>query len=88
MTISNELIVSLENLIVELNKSGKNETANFFVEKLRLLTCLELSVDDKIKIIEELSRCRAMAQYANFTYYEESVLDDLINIINFQLKNK
>ncbi|AOR63365.1 hypothetical protein [Pectobacterium wasabiae] len=86
MKISNELIISFENLIIELNNNGKNENASFFIDKLVKLKDMNLSLNNKIKTMEELSRCRAMAQYANFSYYEENMLSDLIKMINSQLK--
>ncbi|AOR61106.1 hypothetical protein F6Q07_10155 [Pectobacterium parmentieri] len=86
MKIPNELTISLENLIIELSNNGQSENASFFIDKLVKLKDINLSLKNKIIIMEELSRCRAIAQYANFSYYEESILGDVINMINSQLK--
>ncbi|RKO81327.1 hypothetical protein C5E04_00320 [Pectobacterium parmentieri] len=86
MKIPNELTISLENLIIELSNNGQSENASFFIDKLVKLKDINLSLKNKIIIMEELSRCRAISQYANFSYYEESILGDVINMINSQLK--
>ncbi|MGP3591500.1 hypothetical protein [Vagococcus sp. WN89Y] len=71
------LLLALESIVSELKRSGNNESASFF-----LLRYDELKRhSDKIpqKIIEELTTCRAMSQYANFTLKEEELLDIVVD---------
>lgn len=73
----NNLKKVLEQIIFELNANGKHESANFFQTRYDLIIKLE----DKIpfEIVESLSTCRAMSQYANFPLREEKLLDDIVN---------
>jgi hypothetical protein len=71
------LIKSLERIISELNGNGKRESALFFTVRYNEI----IKYGDKVpsEIIDTLSTCRAMSQYANFSLLEESLLDDVVN---------
>lgn len=73
----NNLINSLEKIISELSANGKSESALFFTIRYNEI----VKNGDKVpfEIIEMLSTCRAMAQYANFSQKEEALLDDVVD---------
>lgn len=72
----NNLLFSLEKMISELNLSGKKESACFFFHHYDEIR----KHGDKIpcETISELSSCRAMSQYANFSLTEEKLLDNVV----------
>ena len=73
----NNLKNALEQIIFELNSNGKYESANFFQTRYDQI----INFGDKIpfEVVESLSTCRAMSQYANFSLREEKLLDDVVN---------
>lgn len=73
----NNLKNALKQIIFELNANGKHDSANFFQTRYDQI----INFGDKIpfEIIESLSTCRAMSQYANFSLREEKLLDDVVN---------
>jgi len=73
----NELMRSLEKIIVELNANGKIESAIFFT--IRYNEIIKYGDDFSLEIVETLSTCRAMSQYANFSQKEEMLLDDVVD---------
>lgn len=73
MKIEN-LLNAINELIVELNNSGKKASADFFMLKYEAIK----KQNDALESIKELSMCRAMAQYANFSLAEESKLDTVV----------
>ncbi|WP_152999257.1 hypothetical protein [Pantoea dispersa] len=77
MNALNDLIRSLEKMIVELNANGKIESAIFFTNWYNET----IKCGDKVslEILEKLSTCRAMSQYANFSQKEEMLLDDVVD---------
>ena len=77
MNTLNNLIKSLQRIISELNGNGKKESALFFTVRYNEI----IMHGDKVssEIIDTLSTCRAMSQYANFSLLEESLLDNVVN---------
>ena len=73
----NNLKKALEQITFELNANGKNESVIFFQTRYDQI----INSRDKIpfEIVESLSTCRAMGQYANFSLREEKLLDDVVN---------
>lgn len=69
-----KLIDCLRNLELELRKSGKNETANFF-EKAATTVGNESDSDILREFLRQLCSSRAMTQYANFSIAEEQLFD-------------
>lgn len=78
------LLNALDEMIVILNSSGKKESADFFSLKYSNIK----NSQNPLKFIEELSKCRAMAQYANFSLVEENKLDSIIELTVDILKKK
>ncbi|WP_426727804.1 hypothetical protein [Enterobacter cloacae complex sp. 330C8] len=68
----NNLKNALEQVIFELNANGKHESANFFQTRYDQI----INFGDKIpfEVVESLSTCRAMSQYANFSLREEKAI--------------
>ncbi|MGP0013748.1 MULTISPECIES: hypothetical protein [Pseudomonas] len=70
----NALLTALDMLIAQLQKS-RNESAPFFIDKAAELR----AAGDIREALERLSTCRAMAQYGNFSYIEESQLEVVVD---------
>jgi len=83
--IYSDLINSLELLINALNKSNKKQSAVFFSAKLNEIKKGENNLKP---ILDELSKCRAMAQYAGFSFLEEKLLDNVVGNATKMIKNK
>ncbi|MGA8137599.1 MULTISPECIES: hypothetical protein [Pseudomonas] len=69
-----QLSTALGTLIAQLQKS-RNESAQFFIDKAAELR----AAGDVREALEQLSTCRAMAQYGNFSYTEESQLEGVVD---------
>ncbi|MPQ65267.1 MULTISPECIES: hypothetical protein [unclassified Pseudomonas] len=69
-----QLSTALGTLIAQLQKS-RNESAQFFIDKTAELR----AAGDVREALEQLSTCRAMAQYGNFSYTEESQLEGVVD---------
>lgn len=71
------LAVELKHIIILLKKSGNMEPVRYFETKLQ-----EINRDAKesAHAIRELSGCRAMSQYADFSITEESQLNKVVEI--------
>ena len=67
---------SIENLEVELRKSGKSETANFFC-KVRMTINVETDQNALREVLNQLCSSGAMTQYANFSYTEEVLFENV-----------
>ncbi len=70
-----DLLSSLEKLIAELNKTGKHQSAFFIIDRYNSIKGSVINYD----AVKELSTCRAMAQYDDFTYEDEELLNCVIN---------
>ncbi|MFY0403629.1 hypothetical protein V8Z79_03380 [Pantoea dispersa] len=70
-----DLLSSLEKLIAELKKTGKYQSALFFIDRYNSIKGNVINYD----AVKELSTCRAMAQYGDFTYKEEELLNGVVN---------
>lgn len=68
------LINHLKILDLELRKSGKSETANYF-EKSIFMISQETDKKELKKLLEQLCSSGAISQYANFTHNEEQLFD-------------
>ena len=77
MSIVMNLLYSLEEITNELKKNGKYESASFFA--IRHDKIKNYGEEKTQEIIKELSACRAMSQYANFSLNEEMLLDAVVN---------
>lgn len=75
------IILALENLSFELNKSGKKRTADYFCKKTELI--LSSSSEEDIKhVCQELLSSGAISQYADFSYKEDKLFDVIFEEIN------
>jgi len=72
------LLSTLDTLIAQLQKS-RNESARFFIDKAAELKAASAGSGDAREALERLSTCRAMAQYGNFSYTEESQLEAVVD---------
>ncbi|BDR55733.1 hypothetical protein [Xylocopilactobacillus apis] len=73
------LLGSLNVLVAALDKGGKTAPANFFSDKIKQI---QSSCDDPGEldsVLQELTSCRAMAQYGDFSSSEEKCLDTVID---------
>lgn len=69
-----ELLAALDKLILALKSTGKMEPAEFFAKK-----SIELGAGDTADAaIQELSTCSAIAQYGDFTFSEERLLEEVV----------
>lgn len=74
-----ELQSLLQELGNKLTLSGKKESADFFKKKHDYLLLDSNNINLLKDVAQELSTCRAMAQYAGFSYAEEDFLDKIVN---------
>ena len=72
------LIHYLYSLSSELVKTGKKDTAMFFSERCNILENSGIDSSDAKDALKELTTCRAIAQYGNFSFKEEEILDKAI----------
>ncbi|MBK4786288.1 MAG: hypothetical protein FT714_20525 [Pantoea sp. Pent] len=77
MNSLSNLIKSLEKIISELNANGKSQSAHFFT--VRYAEIIKHGDKVPLEVIEMLSTCRAMSQYANFSQKEEMLLDNVVD---------
>lgn len=75
MIDKSNLIICLEKIELELRKSGKTDTADFFA-KQSLAISQAVNADELRAILDQLRCSGAMAQYANFSYREDQLFDD------------
>jgi hypothetical protein len=82
----NLLLVYLDDLSLQLLNSGKKDAAIFFSERRDIIRRLGLNNLDVKEVLKELTTCRAMAQYGNFSMSEEKLLEQVviaaINVFN------
>lgn len=66
----------IESLEVELRKSGKSETAGFFS---KIIITVNMETDQNVlrEIFNQLCNSGSMAQYANFSYSEEVLFENV-----------
>lgn len=76
------LLNAINELIIELKNSSKGALADFFIFKYEDLK----KSNNTLGTVKELSMCRAMAQYANFSHAEESKLDTVVECAIYILK--
>ncbi|MDE9612436.1 hypothetical protein NFK58_15830 [Citrobacter portucalensis] len=69
------LLNVLNEIIIELKNNGKKQSADFFSLRYNNIK----NLNNHLESIEELSTCRAMAQYANFSITEERKLDKIVD---------
>jgi len=83
MVMSLDLIIHhLNRLSSELVKSGKKDVSVFFSERRNILENSGIGSCDVEDALKELTTCRAIAQYGNFSYKEEELLDKAIDEAN------
>jgi len=75
MIDKSKLIICLDRLELELRKSGKIDTADFFA-KQSVVISQAMSADELRDVLDQLRGSGAMAQYANFSYKEDQLFDD------------
>ncbi|WP_143189414.1 hypothetical protein [Paraburkholderia lycopersici] len=81
------LLNCLDEIYDELVKSGKIDSAQFFL-KHRVEIDKMRNDPNKLKdVIRDLTTCRAMAQYANFSLKEEALLDEVVSSSSACLHN-
>ncbi|BDR57666.1 hypothetical protein XA3_01070 [Xylocopilactobacillus apicola] len=74
-----KLLNSLDELVTNLSKGGKNEQAKYFSNKIKQIKSSSEDPHNVDLILQELIACRAMAQYGNFSHIEEKYLDEVID---------
>ena len=75
MIDKSKLIICLDRLELELRKSGKIDTADFF-SKQSFVIRHTMSADELRDILDQLRASGAIAQYTNFSYKEDQLFDD------------
>ena len=73
------LIRHLHSLSSELEKSGKKDAAKFFSERRDVIANSEVHSRKVRTTLKELKTCRAMAQYGDFSFTEEEILDKVVD---------
>ncbi|MFA0996913.1 MULTISPECIES: hypothetical protein [Pseudomonas syringae group] len=74
MSNTSELLVALDKLILSLKSTGKTGPADFFAKK-----SIELQAGSTADAaIQGLSTCIAIAQYGDFTFSEERLLEAVV----------
>ncbi|OAT34696.1 hypothetical protein M975_0074 [Buttiauxella brennerae ATCC 51605] len=72
---TDKLLDALNELIIELQNNKKQQSADFFLLRHNNIQTL----NNHMESIKELSTCRAMAQYGNFSAVEENNLDRVVH---------
>lgn len=73
---TSELLVALDKLILSLKSTGKTGPAQFFAKK-----SIELQAGGTADAaIQGLSTCIAIAQYGDFTFSEERLLEAVVEV--------
>lgn len=78
---------NMQLIIDALHKRKKNKSADFFLKKLDIIKKHAIVSQETHLVLKELSTCRAMAQYADFSLNEEDYLNNIINESIHILKN-
>lgn len=72
-----KLVLALQNLVQELKRSPRVDQAEFFDTRLELISIGD--PDAAMEYVRELRSCAAIAQYAGFSPYEETLLHNVID---------
>jgi hypothetical protein len=81
------LLNYLDTIYSELMKSGKIDSAEFFLKHRNEIDRLQNSPGKLKDVIGDLTTCRAMAQYADFSLKEEELLDAVVSSSSDYLHN-
>ncbi|WP_320711957.1 hypothetical protein, partial [Enterobacter cloacae] len=73
----NNLVNALQQIILELSANGKNESAAFFQTHYDMIIKSGYTVS--VEVLEILSNCMSMSQYANFSLRENQLLGNIVN---------
>ncbi|VVH64209.1 hypothetical protein BSPLISOX_1876 [uncultured Gammaproteobacteria bacterium] len=74
--IYKHIVNSLDNLVEELNSSNKINTAKFF-ENISSQIKIEKHENDIKELLVQLSNSASISQYANFTFKEDCLFDEV-----------
>lgn len=77
MTRLNNLAYALQQMILELSINGNNESAAFFQTHYDMIIKSGYTISGEV--LEKLSTCMSMSQYANFSHRETQLLDNIVN---------
>lgn len=69
------LLNVLNEIVIELKNNGKKQSADFFSLRHENIK----NLNKHLESIKELSTCRVMAQYANFSITEEKILGKIVD---------
>lgn len=72
------LAMALQQLIDALEQSGRAQSAAFFLRHHALLS-QDAPAQAAVEALHQLSTCSAMAQYADFSFAEERLLESVID---------
>ena len=73
----NNLAYALQQMILELSVNGKNESAAFFQTHYDMI--IKSGYTISVEVLEILSNCMSMSQYANFSLRETQLLGNIVN---------
>ncbi|MES3576989.1 hypothetical protein [Enterobacter cloacae] len=73
----NNLANALQQIILELSANGKNESAAFFQTHYDMI--IKSGYTISVEVLEILSNCMSMSQYANFYLRETQLLGNIVN---------
>ena len=73
--MQNSLENALDKLVQELNASGKQEVANYFISLRQQVNTDNIA--DLSKTLEQLMSLGTIVQYADFSYKQEVMLEDV-----------
>ncbi|HGE6930264.1 TPA: hypothetical protein ACGCAO_002616 [Enterobacter cloacae] len=73
----NNLAYALQQMILELSVNGKNESAAFFQTHYDMI--IKPGYTISVEVLEKLSNCMSMSQYANFSLRETQLLGNIVN---------
>lgn len=74
-----ELLTSLDKTSAELRKTGKMDSAEFFVRRREIIADATSARNVVMGATKELTTCRAMAQYSDFSVAEEGLVDAVVS---------
>ncbi|HCR2166309.1 TPA: hypothetical protein OND37_004755, partial [Enterobacter cloacae subsp. dissolvens] len=73
----NNLAYALQQMILELSVNGNKESAEFFQTHYDMI--IKPGYTISVEVLEKLSNCMSMSQYANFSLRETQLLGNIVN---------
>lgn len=81
-----ELMTALDEIILSLNESGKQATAEHFSTTKNQIVTIKNNAELKV-VLNRLMSSGAISQYADFNYKQDQLFENIFNNANKLCKN-